>query len=174
MSTATKKRYNFKGIIDTTFRDGQQSPLLFDTHKYRFSLEDKKLLIKGLIELGITHFEFFSPIVSKTEADDFIKIKTYVSLITDKKINFLTHCRCHFDDIRLALEAGFDGLNLYMGLSSHAQEFHYGKNLHEFFSLYFLSLKVTPVNFYRNETLVRDSRVPYINSVHQIQLLVLI
>ena len=38
-------------IVDTTFRDGQQSPLLFDTEKYRFTLEEKKVLMTCLLEL---------------------------------------------------------------------------------------------------------------------------
>ncbi|MEK7097145.1 MAG: pyruvate carboxyltransferase, partial [Patescibacteria group bacterium] len=61
---------NFKGFIDTTFRDGQQSPLMFDSYKYRFTIEDKKNLIYGLIQLGIKNFEFFAPNVSKSEARD--------------------------------------------------------------------------------------------------------
>lgn len=32
---------NFKGVIDSTFREGQQSPLLFDTKKYYFTLKEK-------------------------------------------------------------------------------------------------------------------------------------
>jgi len=51
----------FKGIIDTTLREGQQSPLLFDSRKYRFDLEDKKNLVNALIRLGVSHIEFFSP-----------------------------------------------------------------------------------------------------------------
>jgi len=34
----------FKGFIDTTFRDGQQSPLMFDSYKYRLTFDDKKIL----------------------------------------------------------------------------------------------------------------------------------
>ena len=39
-----RKTANFKGFIDTTLREGQQSPLLFDSRKYRFNIEDKKTI----------------------------------------------------------------------------------------------------------------------------------
>lgn len=123
-----KKKYSFKGIIDTTFRDGQQSPLLFDVYKYKFSLEEKKLMLKGLIKLGIRHFEFFSPVVSKSEADDFSQLKKFAGTLSTNKIYFLNHCRCHENDIQKAIEAGFDGLNLFMGVSQHAQKYHFKKS----------------------------------------------
>ena len=105
---------NFKGIIDTTFRDGQQSPLMFDSYKYRFTIEDKKSLIYGLIKLGVRNFEFFSPNVSLSETNDFANLKQYVSSLKVPGIRFLAHCRCHPRDIEEAIKAGFDGLNLYM------------------------------------------------------------
>lgn len=122
---------NFKGIIDTTFRDGQQSPYLFDTYKYRFTLDDKKLLVEGLVKLGVTHFEFFSPVVSNVEKQDFSQIRQFIKTITKKSIHLLAHCRCHPDDISQAIEAGFDGLHLYMGASKHAQQYSYQKSIKE-------------------------------------------
>lgn len=120
--------YIFKGIIDTTLRDGQQSPYMFDTRKYRFNLEEKKILINGLVKLGIDRLEFFSPAVSRVEKSDFSEIKNYLKTITGKKITKLAHCRCHPLDTSRAIEAGFDGLNLYMGASIYAQKFSHGKN----------------------------------------------
>ncbi len=99
-------------IVDTTFRDGQQSPLLFDTEKYRFSLEEKKLLLAGLIELGVTHIEFFSPVVGKAEEDDVRELIAYAKTLTSKRLLLLAHCRCNFADIQKALEVGCNGLNL--------------------------------------------------------------
>ena len=121
---------NFKGIIDTTLREGQQSPLLFDSFKYFFTLEEKKQILRGLLKLGIEMIEFFSLIVSQKEPNDFIKIKKYLSSISKKKIVFLSHCRCREEDIKLSLSFGFNGLNLYMGFSDHAQKV-YGKNIKE-------------------------------------------
>jgi homocitrate synthase len=125
---------NFKDFIDTTLREGQQSPLLFDTFKYRFDLKEKKQIIKSLIELGISHFEFFSPMVSDIERKDFLKIKSYVRSISSRKIFLLAHCRCNLNDILAAIKAGFDGLNLYIGISKLAQQ-TYGKSKKEIIEL---------------------------------------
>lgn len=126
---------NFKGFIDTTLRDGQQSPLLFDTYKYQFNLEEKKQIVKGLINLGVLNIEFFSPVVSKSGKKDFIKIKKYIKSISSKEVLLLAHCRCHQEDIRQALKVGFNGLNFYMGLSANAQKYSYGKNSKEILTL---------------------------------------
>lgn len=132
---------NFKGIIDTTLRDGQQSPLLFDAYKYRFSLDEKKLLINGLIKLGVTHLEFFSPVVGEVEQNDFIEIKKYITSITSKKMFLLAHCRCHETDIKQALNLGFDGLNLYMGASKYSQKYSYGKDINQIINLIVKTIK---------------------------------
>lgn len=126
---------NFKGFIDTTLRDGQESPLLFDTYKYQFNLEEKKQIVKGLINLGVLNIEFFSPVVSESEKKDFIKIKKYIKSISSKEVLLLAHCRCLQEDIEQALKTGFNGLNLYMGLSANAQKYSYGKNFKEILSL---------------------------------------
>jgi len=118
-------------IVDTTFRDGQQSPLLFDTEKYRFSLEEKKLLLAGLIELGIRHFEFFSPVVGMAEEQDVRELISYAKTLADKNLFFLAHCRCNLIDIERALEVGCNGLNLYLGISPLAQEHNAQKSLEE-------------------------------------------
>ena len=123
-------RNAFKGFIDTTLRDGQASPLLYDTYKYRFSLAEKKQIVDALVKLGVRYFEFFSPVVSEEERKSFLVLKKYIKSLTPEKTYLLAHCRCHPLDIQSALKAGFDGLNLYMGLSSEAQE-NYGKNLTE-------------------------------------------
>ncbi len=122
-------------IVDTTFRDGQQSPLLFDTLKYRFSLEEKKLLLAGLIELGITHLEFFSPVVGKAEQDDVAALIAYAKTLTSKPLLFLGHCRCHATDIERALAVGCNGLNLYLGVSSLAQAHNAQKSLKDSIAL---------------------------------------
>jgi homocitrate synthase len=121
-----KNKLNFKGIIDTTLRDGQQSPLMFDSGKYRFNLEEKMALINGLVNLGITHIEFFAPVVSREEKENFLALKKYIPTITNRKIMLLAHVRSHEDDIAAAIEAGFDGLNLYLGVAKHSREFNHG------------------------------------------------
>jgi len=127
---------NFKGFIDTSMRDGQASPLLFDTHKYFFTLEEKKQLVNALLKLGVYQLEFFSPVVSPTEENDFSQLKKYIkSTFPAKKILLISHCRCHKTDIDKAIKAGFNGLNLYMGISDKAQKHSYGKNITELLKL---------------------------------------
>lgn len=116
-------------IVDTTFRDGQQSPLLFDTEKYRFSLEEKKLLLAGLIELGVTHIEVFSPVVGVAEEQDVRELIAYARSLTRQEIMFMAHCRCNLADIQRALELGCNGLNLYLGASPLAQKHNSQKSL---------------------------------------------
>jgi len=125
----------FKGLIDTTFRDGQQSPLMFDSFKYRFNINEKKKIFEALVKLGIRHFEFFSPVVSPIENKDFQELLKFSKQITKEKIFFLAHCRCHPKDIKEAIKTGFDGLNLYMGISKHAQKYHFKKTKEELFKI---------------------------------------
>jgi len=131
----------FKDFVDTTFRDGQQSPLLFDTYKYRFNFEDKKILMEGLIRLGIRHFEFFSPVVSEVEKNDFIKLKKYTASFTKTKLMYIAHCRLLEKDVEEALKIGFNGLNLYIGASSYAQKFSHNNSLDEIKMKAFILIK---------------------------------
>lgn len=110
----------FIDFMDTTLRDGQQSPMLFDTHKYRFNLEDKISIVNGLLALGVRHFELFSPVVSKLEEEDSLSLME-VSRRKCKSVKFIAHCRLHEKDIAKAIESGFDGINLYIGTSTQAK-----------------------------------------------------
>lgn len=127
--------FHFKGLIDTTLRDGQQSPLLFDTNKYRFSLDDKKSIVKALITLGVRYIEFFSPIVSTQEEKDFLTLKEYIKKLTSDKVYLLAHCRCHENDITKAIDAGFDGVNLYLGATTLAQKYSVKKDFDQIISM---------------------------------------
>lgn len=111
---------NFKGVIDTTFREGQQSSLLFDARKYKFSLEDKKAIFQNLLKLGVRMFEFFSPVVSEEEISHFEILKSLALKLGYKEVKFLAHCRIKKEDIFSALKAGFNGLNLYLNLSPYS------------------------------------------------------
>ncbi len=120
----TKTPPSFVDFVDTTFRDGQQSPLMFDAHKYRFNLDDKKALAQGLIALGVRHLEFFSPVVNDDERNDFAQLRDYIRLTTPDKVQLFAHVRCANNDIVQAINAGFDGLNIYMGITEIAQKNH--------------------------------------------------
>ncbi len=120
-------------IIDTTLREGSQTSLLHDHYKYFFSQADKMEIVRALIIYGIKFIELFAPIVSPRERDDLVAIQSVRDeLITQKGYTFLlAHVRCHPDDIQSAIEAGFDGLNLYMGTSPFARSSSHGQELRE-------------------------------------------
>ncbi len=120
-------------IIDTTLREGSQTSLLHDHYKYFFSQEDKREIVRALIIYGVKFIEFFAPIVSQREADDFVACRAERdSLIMQKGYTFLlAHVRCHPDDVQSAIEAGFDGLNFYFGTSLKSRTSSHGKDLDE-------------------------------------------
>ena len=118
-------------IIDTTLREGSQSSLLHDHYKYFFNQRDKAEIARALIIFGVKFIELFSPHVSSREKDDFAAIKAVRNeLIMQKGYTFLlAHVRCHPDDVSAAIEAGADGLNMYIGLSATARTYSHGKDL---------------------------------------------
>jgi len=118
-------------IIDTTLREGQQTSLLHDHHKYFFTPMDKAEILHALIIYGVKFVELFAPLVSRKERDDFNSLKVVRDgLITQKGYTFLlAHVRCHPQDVESAIQAGADGLNFYIGTSAEAQMFNHGMNL---------------------------------------------
>ena len=117
-------------IIDTTLREGSHTSLLHDHYKYFFTQNDKMEIARALILYGVKFIELFAPTVSPQERDDFAAIKSARDeLIMQKGYTFLlAHVRCHPDDIESAVEAGADGLSLYIRLSDTAQYSH-GKDV---------------------------------------------
>ncbi len=117
-------------IIDTTLREGSQSSLLHDHYKYFFNQQDKMEIVRALIVFGVKFIETFAPVVSGQEKDDFAAIKSVRDeLIMQKGYTFLlAHVRCHPDDVASAIEAGADGLNLYIRFSDTSNYTH-GKDL---------------------------------------------
>jgi homocitrate synthase len=113
-------------IIDTTLREGSQSSLLHDHHKYFFNQNDKMEIARALIVYGVKFIELFAPIVSPREREDFAAIKAVRDeLVVQKGYTFLlAHVRCHPDDVASAIEAGADGLNFYIRLSDTSRYSH--------------------------------------------------
>ncbi len=136
-------------IIDTTLREGSQTSLLHDHYKYFFNQTDKTEIVRALIIYGVKFIELFAPIVSPQERDDLAAIQAVRDeLITQKGYTFLlAHVRCHPDDVQSAVEAGFDGLNFYIGTSDQARSNGHGKNLDEI--------------IYRARTLIEQVRRDY-------------
>jgi homocitrate synthase len=120
-------------IIDTTLREGQQTSLLHDHHKYFYTERDKLELIRALILYGVKFIEMFSPVVSPQEREDIKAIQQVRDeLVTQKGYTFLlAHVRCHPSDVEAAIRAGFDGLNIYIGTSPQSRAFNTGKDLED-------------------------------------------
>ncbi len=118
-------------IIDTTLRDGQQTSLLHDHHKYFFTRADKEEIVRALIIYGVKFIELFAPVVSLQERDDWRALRDVRdSLLTQKGYTFLlAHARCHPRDVETAIEAGADGLNFYIGTSAESRQFNHGNDL---------------------------------------------
>ncbi len=120
-------------IIDTTLREGSQTSLLHDHYKYFFSQSDKMEIVRALIVYGVKFIELFAPVVSAQEAEDLAAIQSVRDqLITQKGYTFLlAHVRCHPTDFSAAIDAGFDGLNIYIGTSPISRSSSHGKQLDE-------------------------------------------
>jgi homocitrate synthase len=118
-------------IIDTTLREGSQTSLLHDHFKYHFSRTDKIEIVRALIIFGVKFIELFAPVVSPREREDFDALRTVRDeLITQKGYTFLlAHVRCHPRDVETAIEAGFDGLNFYIGTSDVSRRSSHGRHL---------------------------------------------
>lgn len=120
-------------IIDTTLREGSQSSLLHDHYKYFFTTSDKVEIVRALILYGVKFIELFAPNVSPQETVDFAAVKdTRDELVVQAGYTFLlAHVRCHPADVEAAIQAGADGLNMYMGTSSVSRSHNHGQALDE-------------------------------------------
>jgi homocitrate synthase len=120
-------------IMDTTLREGSQTSLLHDHYKYFFNQMDKVEIVRALIIYGVKFIETFAPVVSPRERDDLVAIQAARDeLITQKGYTFLlAHVRCHPADVESAIQAGFDGLNFYIGTSTMSRDNNHGKDLQE-------------------------------------------
>lgn len=118
-------------VIDTTLREGQQTSLLHDHHKYFFTRTDKEEILRALIICGVKFVELFAPVVSPQEQADFAALKAVRdALITQKGYTFLlAHVRCHPRDVESAIAAGADGLNFYIGTSAESRAYNHGRDL---------------------------------------------
>ncbi len=118
-------------VLDTTLREGQQTSLLHDHGKYYFTTQDKVDLLRALVIYGVKFVELFAPVVSVREAEGFQALKAQRdALVTQYGYTFLlAHVRCHPRDVEAAIQAGFDGLNMYIGTSLPSRVFNHGKDL---------------------------------------------
>src|SRR3989338_4979682 len=91
---------NYKGIIDTTLREGAQ-------YRYSsFSLSQQILIVKFLSKIGVDRIEVGNPVIDEVR-------KNIVKLVQiPQRSKILSHIRNRFSDIDLAIESGVDGVNI--------------------------------------------------------------
>ncbi|THF88779.1 homocitrate synthase [Deinococcus sp. KSM4-11] len=105
-------------IIDSTLREGEQFA------KGNFKSGDKIEIARALDAFGAEFIEVTTPMVSEQTHADIIKL-TSLGL----KSKFLTHVRCHMEDVQRAVDTGVHGLDLLFGTSSFLREFSHGKDI---------------------------------------------
>lgn len=93
---------NFKGIIDTTLREG------FQYKNANFSLKKKKKILSYLIEIGVDYVEVGNP--AKREIQDMIIGLTRFNNRSSTKI--LSHIRNNEHDLQKVLEFNVNGVNI--------------------------------------------------------------
>ena len=91
---------NYKGIIDTTLREGAQ-------YRYSsFSLSQQILIVKFLSKIGVDRIEVGNPIIDEVR-------KNIVKLVQiPQRSKILSHIRNRFSDIDLAIFANKKEFNI--------------------------------------------------------------
>lgn len=110
-------------ILDTTLREGEQFAGAF------LKPEQRLELVRLLDAFGVDYIEVPSPVVS-TRAKEDIQAITGLGL----RARVLAHTRCNMGDVRAAVEAGVDGVNLYYGTSPYLRENSHGRRIEEIIS----------------------------------------
>lgn len=134
MINPKKQQLRSLEIVDTTLRDGLQSPLWDDLEKFYPNTKEKLVIAEALMRYGVRFIEVFSPVVSRREGDDLMAIiakRDQLRRELNQPFFVLAHVRCHPTDVELALQAGVDGLNFYFGTSEQSMSFNHGKSLKE-------------------------------------------
>lgn len=111
-------------ILDTTLREGEQF------NRAHFNFHQKIEIVNALARFGVDYIEIGSPVSYPNALQELTEI---VNLLAAKqtRTKVLVHCRCHKEDVDLALQTGAYGINLFMGTSSFLQKASHGKNIEE-------------------------------------------
>ena len=93
---------NFKGIIDSTLREGLQF------RKANFTLQEKIQIFEYLVAIGVDYVEVSNPANREIQK----KIKALVRNRKTATPKILSHIRNHAKDLNMAEECGVDGVNI--------------------------------------------------------------
>jgi len=90
----------YKGIIDSTLREGQQY------HLANFTQSKQRKIVQMLSRVGVERIEVGNPVVRKVASN----IEYLVKLKNRPKL--LCHIRNRMDDLKAAIESGVEGINI--------------------------------------------------------------
>jgi len=105
-------------IIDTTLREGEQFA------QAHFTTAQKQTIARALDRFGVDAIEITNPAASPRSFDD-ARLLAALPL----RAMILAHVRCTVDDVRAAIDAGVDGVNLFYGMSDQLREHSHGHSL---------------------------------------------
>lgn len=131
---------NYKGIIDTTLREGLQ-------YRYSsFSLPQQLLILKLLSKIGVDRIEVGNPVVDEVR-------KNIVKLVQiPLRPPIISHVRNRMQDLSLAIESGVQGVNILCTVDPVRLE-----AMHLSFSQYLENLKANIQKAKENKLEVRVS-----------------
>ncbi len=105
-------------IIDTTLREGEQFA------RAHFTTAQKQELARALDQFGVDAIEVTNPAASPRSFAD-----AQLLAAMPRRAMILAHVRCNEDDVRAAIDAGVDGVNIFYGLSGPLRAHSHGRGL---------------------------------------------
>jgi homocitrate synthase len=107
-------------IIDTTLREGEQFA------RAHFTTAQKREIAALLDQFGVDAIEVTNPAASPRSFAD-----ARLLAAMPRRAALLAHVRCMEADVRAAIDAGVDGVNIFYGLSDHLRAHSHGAALPE-------------------------------------------
>ncbi len=111
-------------IIDTTLREGEQCA------RARFDSEQKVAIARALDSFGVDYVELTSPSASPRSRRDFEQIARL-----GLRAKVLAHVRCLEGEVQAAVDAGAQGVGLYLATSPVLREASLGRSIQQVIDL---------------------------------------
>jgi homocitrate synthase len=111
-------------IIDTTLREGEQFA------RAHFDPDQKVAIAHALDAFGVDYVELTSPSASPQSRRDFEQIARL-----GLRAKVLAHTRCLEEDVQVAVDAGAQGIGLYLATSPVLREASHGRSIQQVMDL---------------------------------------
>ena len=111
-------------IIDTTLREGEQFA------RAHFDPDQKVAIAHALDAFGVDYVELTSPAASPQSRRDFEQIARL-----GLRAKVLAHARCLEEDVQVAVDAGAQGIGLYLATSPVLREASHGRSIQQVMDL---------------------------------------